>query len=322
MRARPSPIRTPVRRALCIAVRYEHLRGLGLELETTHYDPLKISKLLTEIYGWKDDDITILMDDPLGEYLLPTRANIMQAMEDLVKDAQFGDEFVFHFSGHGSQIRNEDGTEKDGFDEVILPLDVEVDPKDAELRNTKNFIIDDDIRDILVDSLPAGARLIMIFDSCHSGTAADLPVSNGDWYPRSPVVTSPIGSPVGLTVKNKILTKRGAEEPQIFSPISPFWSKELELSSASQPYVTSWSACKDDQLTYEWEGGLFVEAFTRVLRKNPHPTHSDLLRALGKELDTYSAWFSSDSDSDASTPRPQIGALCPFDQYSNEEFYL
>jgi len=36
-------------------------------------------------------------------------------------------------------------------------------------------IVDDDIHDIMVKHLPAGVKLTAIFDSCHSGTAMDLP---------------------------------------------------------------------------------------------------------------------------------------------------
>lgn len=37
------------------------------------------------------------------------------------------------------------------------------------------MIVDDDLHDILVRHLPEGCRFTAIFDSCHSGTALDLP---------------------------------------------------------------------------------------------------------------------------------------------------
>lgn len=45
----PPAYRRPVRRALSIAVRYEHLAERGMEwvLEGTHHDPPKIRALLT-----------------------------------------------------------------------------------------------------------------------------------------------------------------------------------------------------------------------------------------------------------------------------------
>lgn len=58
-----------------------------------------------------------------------------------------------------------DGDEADGYDEVIYPVD---------FRQT-GHITDDEMHRIMVRPLQAGVRLTAIFDSCHSGTALDLP---------------------------------------------------------------------------------------------------------------------------------------------------
>ncbi|KAK7676785.1 hypothetical protein QCA50_020253 [Cerrena zonata] len=313
----PAAHRRPIRRALSIAVRYEHLAERGAEwvLEGTHHDPPKIHKLLTEVYKWREpeDEITILCDYPPNEYILPTRDNIVKAMKNLVRGAEPGDEFIFHFSGHGGQVPNYDGTEKDGLDEVIYPFDVILDMD----NQPSNYILDDDIHDILVDSLPGGARMIMIFDSCHSGTAADLDNDASDFC-WSPLVTSPrtrLGN--GPFVKQpKVLKKRGEEEydgQQLSSPVLTSWNDySRSAQSETQPYVTCWSACKDEQLTYEWiQGGLFVEIFTQTLRRNPHPTHRQLHASLIQQFNNlYSAYLkvqngsSSDTESEPPTPPP------------------
>lgn len=51
-------------------------------------------------------------------------------------------------SGHGDQIPNEDGAERDGWDEVILPLDWlmdydHLDPNDRKRYVPSGIIIDD-----------------------------------------------------------------------------------------------------------------------------------------------------------------------------------
>ncbi|KAH9922517.1 uncharacterized protein B0H18DRAFT_514472 [Fomitopsis serialis] len=61
-------------------------------------------------------------------------------MRNLLEGAQAGDHFVFHFSGHGDQVPNLDGTEDDGLDEIIWPVDVELAP-DGTVAG--NFIKDD-----------------------------------------------------------------------------------------------------------------------------------------------------------------------------------
>jgi hypothetical protein len=67
--------------------------------------------------------------------------------------------------GHGGQTKDLDGDEPDGYDEVIYPVDF----------RAKGHITDDEMHRIMVQPLQSGVRLTAIFDSCHSGTALDLP---------------------------------------------------------------------------------------------------------------------------------------------------
>lgn len=53
-------------------------------------------------------------------------------------------------------------------DEVLLAVDHE------GTKNKGRYIVDNTLRKLLVDALPPGARLIAIFDACHSGTILDL----------------------------------------------------------------------------------------------------------------------------------------------------
>lgn len=68
-------------------------------------------------------------------------------------------------AGHGGQTEDLDGDEDDGYDEVIYPVDF----------RTNGHIVDDEMHRIIVQSLQPGVRLTAIFDSCHSGSALDLP---------------------------------------------------------------------------------------------------------------------------------------------------
>ncbi|KAF8996650.1 caspase domain-containing protein [Cyathus striatus] len=90
-----------------------------------HRDVLGMKGVLIEKYGYKEDDITVMMDDEnVREELKPTMANILVRMDELVKDALPGDCFFFHFSGHSTQQpseRMED--EEDGQDEYIVTSD-------------------------------------------------------------------------------------------------------------------------------------------------------------------------------------------------------
>lgn len=73
--------------------------------------------------------------------------------------------FADRGAGHGGQTKDLDGDEDDGYDEVIYPVDF----------RQVGHITDDEMHRILVKPLQPGTRLTAIFDSCHSGTALDLP---------------------------------------------------------------------------------------------------------------------------------------------------
>lgn len=124
-----------------------------------------MSTFLHQQFGYRREDMVILTDDQRHPMSIPTKANILRAMQWLVQDAQPNDSLFIHFSGHGGRTPDLDGDEDDGYDDVIYPLDY----------RTVGHIVDDDMHAIMVRPLRPGVRLTAIFDSCHSGTALDLP---------------------------------------------------------------------------------------------------------------------------------------------------
>jgi hypothetical protein len=69
-----------------------------------------------------------------------------------------GDSLFLHYSGHGSQVPDENGDEESGFDSTICPCDYE----------TAGQIIDDDIFALVAAPIPKGAELFALMDCCHS----------------------------------------------------------------------------------------------------------------------------------------------------------
>jgi metacaspase-1 len=54
--------------------------------------------------------MVILTDEPgQNPQYLPTRANIVYACKWLIANAQPGDSFFFHYSGHGGSVKDRDG---------------------------------------------------------------------------------------------------------------------------------------------------------------------------------------------------------------------
>lgn len=124
--------------------------------------------LLRSKFGFRTADFTVLTDVSNGianvKKRSPTKKHILEELTALVSTARTGDSLWFSFSGHGSQVKDHNGDESDGWDETILPLDYK----------SAGHIIDDDLYKI-VSRVPAGARLTVLLDACHSGTGLDLP---------------------------------------------------------------------------------------------------------------------------------------------------
>jgi len=150
------------RKALLIGINYF---GQPNALHGCINDVTNMSSFLHSKFGYRREDMVILTDDQRNPLSIPTKANIIRAMHWLVKDAQPHDSLFIHFSGHGGRTPDLDGDEDDGYDDVIYPLDYRV----------AGHIVDDDMHAIMVRPLRPGVRLTAIFDSCHSGTALDLP---------------------------------------------------------------------------------------------------------------------------------------------------
>eukprot|EP00667_Euglena_gracilis_P005697 EG_transcript_5734 len=151
------------KKALLIGINYF---GTKAQLRGCINDVHNMQRLLQR-YGFPNDSMSmvVLTDDTHDPKYSPTRHNIISAMQWLTAGVQPGEVLFFHYSGHGSQQRDNTGTEEDGMDETILPVDFK----------TAGQITDNIIFDLLVRPLPSGVRLTSVMDCCHSGTGMDLP---------------------------------------------------------------------------------------------------------------------------------------------------
>ncbi|KAL4259289.1 Peptidase C14 caspase domain-containing protein [Pleurotus pulmonarius] len=152
---------------MCSSIPYVRKRkalliGIGeLDRAGPRNDAKKMRRLLMENYLYKKTDIVLMHDKQRLARLVPTKDNVLREIDNLVRDCQPGDHFVFHYSGHTGQQTNLDGTEVDGLDERIETM--------------TGSILDDVLRARLVDPLCPGSQLVAILDSCHSATLLDLP---------------------------------------------------------------------------------------------------------------------------------------------------
>lgn len=81
----------------------------------------------------------------------PSKQNILKAMDAPMEDVKAGDPLLFAFTGHGTESKDEDGDEITGNDQAICPL-------------SNEYILEDELYEVLFKNLPKGGRLTALFD--------------------------------------------------------------------------------------------------------------------------------------------------------------
>lgn len=149
-------------------------------------------------------------------------------------------------AGHGGQTPDLNGDEEDGYDEVIYPVDFRV----------AGHIVDDEMHRILVKSLSPGVRLTAIFDSCHSGSALDLPyIYSTQGVLKEPNLAKEAGQGLlgivsayargdmgGIASHAMGLFKKATKDKDA--------SERIKVTKTSPADVIMWSGSKDSQTSY------------------------------------------------------------------------
>ena len=155
--------KTSKTRALIVGINYA---GSSSDLKGCINDASAVREFLIR-EGFGPDQVRILADDDHVDTVPPTYDNILEGIRWLVKDVTKHDSLFFHFSGHVSAVKDDNGDEKDNQDEAIVPVDFD----------SKGVLLDDTLLQELVLPLPVDAYLTCLVDCCHSGTIVDLPFS-------------------------------------------------------------------------------------------------------------------------------------------------
>lgn len=251
-----------VNKALCVGITYAaavfNVSHPHSVLSSTLTDVENFSRLLKDDFLY--DSVVVMTDsDPTQEQ--PTRYNMLKAMYDMASTSHKGDYLVFYFAGHGSQpdVKITGGYgEKDNRDEAIWPSDVHY-PNGhdgSSLKGIKGYILDNDIRKWLVNpAVKRGAQLVIIFDCCHSGTAADL------------------------------------DDPSSTALGAPPRSHPLRLGTSRDPNAraVSWAASQDSQITLGGpNSGFFTDALISALKAcTPTTTHIEMWGQVSCKMRRY-----------------------------------
>lgn len=146
-----------MKKALLIGINYIGTRN---ELGGCINDINNIGNFIIENCDYKVENITKLTDKT---EIKPTLKNIIDSIINLTKDIKAGDTLLFYYSGHGSQIDDDDDKTNE-LDQVLVPLDYK----------ENGFINDTWLFDNLAKVLPKDVTLWCFTDCCHSGTILNL----------------------------------------------------------------------------------------------------------------------------------------------------
>src|SRR5512136_938221 len=222
-----------MRKAVCIGI--NNYPGTSNDLQGCVNDANDWSVLLTD-FGFE----TSMMLDSQA-----TRQNIKTKLNELIASAGESDVIVFTYSGHGTQVIDTSGDEGDTYDEAIYVYD--------------GTILDDDLR-IIIDKIDSKATLVVISDSCFSGTVTRVIPEN----------TRPRFMPNKNISGDRVVRKR------------------FLLPEANMPEILI-SGCTDSEYSYDAEidgryNGAMTALALKVIRQAPKVSYSDFYAGLRQLL--------------------------------------
>jgi hypothetical protein len=263
-----------MKRALLVGI--NDYPGTQNDLHGCVNDITNLYDVLVKYFGFASADIVMLSDKRA------TRQAVLAGLKGLVAKSGAGDSLVFHYSGHGSQVRDTDGDElADGLDEIICPWDFDW---------SGTYIKDDDFKGIF-GGLPKGVSLEVILDSCHSGTGT-----------REMIIdrTSLRGPQAALLDENALWASSHCIRPRYLAPPADIalraddifgdTLKKRRIGEKGALNHVLWAACRSDQYSADADvggkpGGAFTYFFCRHIRDTAGKvSRSDLIKLVRASL--------------------------------------
>jgi hypothetical protein len=188
-----------------------------------------------------------------------TRDAVLQAIGNVAKAAKPGDIFVYTNSSHGGQLPDQEGDESDGQDETICMYDGQ--------------IVDDELYAALGKFAPA-VRVLLLSDSCHSGTMArDMPPA-GAVPSAARSARDPRGMPLEVAARtyyaHQVMYDKLLKDPA-----------NKRARDATRASILLISGCMDNQTSSDgaynglftgtllrvWNGGKFTGSYKKFWKK-------------------------------------------------------
>jgi hypothetical protein len=127
------------------------------DLKVSHNDAKAMAAVMQE--RCRLDQAIVLINEQA------TLANVHQAIcQQLPAVSRPGDTVFIFWSGHGGRCADDNGDERDGYDEYLVPYDAAT----GDLAATRRTMLLDDTFGRWLQELD-GRKLVIILDTCHSG---------------------------------------------------------------------------------------------------------------------------------------------------------
>jgi hypothetical protein len=218
-----------MKKAICIGI--NNYPGIFNDLKGCVNDALDWSALLQSM-GF---ETSIMLDSQA------TRQNVKTALQDLISTTNAGDVAVFTYSGHGTQVSDRNSDENDRYDEAISLYD--------------GNVVDDDLR-VILDGIHPQATLVVISDSCFSGSVTRIAPE-----PATPRFIPPTVPTTGKTARRSFL-----------------------IPETGMPEILI-SGCSDSEYSYDAEfdgrpNGAMSAYALQVIKQNPNVTYREFHASL------------------------------------------
>lgn len=193
-----------------------------------------------------------------------TRAKVLAAIRAAAKALKAGDLYFLTFSGHGGQVRDANGDESDRKDETWCLYDGQ--------------LIDDELY-FELSRFAAGVRILVLSDSCHSGSVTrELPPPAPPPGQRARLMPAAVAMRVYAQHRQfyddlQARVAREAAKARVKAPADPDEALALvgaaahatELVGQFKPAVILISGCQDNQTSMDGEhNGAFTEKLLKV----------------------------------------------------------
>jgi CHAT domain-containing protein len=258
------------KRAVCIGIdkypdpdRFKPLKGCVNDAEDW-------AELLKNKFDF-GDEIEIILDEEA------TKDRILDALEQMITEAEKGDILVFTLSCHGTWVPDEGELDEPDFrDEAVWAADGKI-------------IRDDEIRKV-INLLEPGVSLTMIIDSCYSGgvTMDGSPVPNL-FDGKSPQGIRFVPPQADDYTKDDVSFYKPALTIEDFSkfPIGRRFLLPIPKSDRVEILI---AACDEAEICYETEkgdgedNGVMTSEAISIIRDNPDQTYREFHKELRERL--------------------------------------